>query len=125
MGPRWHVRVAARTGAGPRIRGEASPTPDREPSCMGGPGPHAYRGGHGPLRPVSRRACPAVPPRPVVAAGLEPGPLPGRGDPGAARRTAPGDLGPAGQAPVAVASSVPRRRVPRGATAHRDPAAPA
>src|ERR1039457_1760254 len=140
MGPRWHVRVAARTGAGPRIRGEASPTPDREPSCMGGPGPHAYRGGHGHLRPVSRPASPAVPPRPVVAAGLEPGPVPGRGHPGAALRAAHRGapvvvvhhpvMGRFPWAPelgegVAGTAAPPDDRVPRGAGVHPDPAAPA
>src|ERR1017187_776040 len=140
MGPRWHVRVAARTGAGPRIGGEASPTPDREPSCMGGPGPHAYRGGHGHLRPVSRRADPAVPPRPVVAAGLEPRPVPGRGHPGAALRAAHRGapvvvvhhpvMGRFPWAPelgegVAGTAAPPDDRVPRGAGVHRDPAAPA
>src|ERR1035441_155015 len=140
MGPRWHVRVAARTGVKPRIGGGASPTPDRELSGMGGPGPHAYRGGHGHLRPVSRRADPAVPPRPVVAAGLEPGPVPGRGHPGAALRAAHRGapvvvvhhpvMGRFPWAPelgegVAGTAAPPDDRVPRGAGVHRDPAAPA
>ena len=53
MGPRWHGRMAARTGPGPRLRGGASTTPNREPSCMGGPGLRAYGGSHGHLRPTS------------------------------------------------------------------------
>jgi hypothetical protein len=78
------------------------------------------------------------PPRPVVAAGLAPGPLPGRRNPGAGGRAAPrsglgrqslpsaGSAG-AGDMGEAVAASAPRPGlgVHRAAAAHPDAPAPA
>ena len=123
--PGWRIRAAARSGPETRIRGVASTTPDRELRWMGGPGPRAYRGRHDHLRPASRRADPAVPPRPVVAARLEPGPVPGRGHPGAACPATPRGLGLVGQAQGGVVACPPGSRISRGTAAHGDPATPA
>src|SRR5579863_9985825 len=83
---RCHDQVAGHTDPDPRIGGEASTTIDGETRYMGRPGPLAYGGWHGHHpRPAPEDGA-SLPPRPVVAARLEPGPLPGRRRPGPARR---------------------------------------
>src|SRR6516165_4260739 len=106
---------------------------------MGIPAPVPYRGSYGRPRPASGRTRP-VPPGAVVSAGLGPGPLPGRGNPGAARRgvrrdglvlrgqlaaaVVPGGVaGEMGEA-VAAAAIHPGGRLPRGAGPHPDAPAP-
>ena len=126
--PGWRIRAAGRSGLGLRIRGEASSTPEREPSWMGGPARHAHTvEAMVTVRPARTARRPAVPPRPVVAAGLEPGPVPGRADPGAARRRSScWSLSSLARPTTRLwPFCAPSSRVPRGAAAHRDPPPPA
>jgi hypothetical protein len=103
---------------------------------MGRPGRVAYRGRHGYPRPASGPARPLVRPPPVVATGLAPGPVAGRGHPGSAPRAARGggrqrrvlasSAGGAELDPgVADPAAQPGGRVLRGPGAHRDAEVPA
>src|SRR5580692_2461030 len=111
--------AADRIGPYPPIGGGASTTPGGEPWGMGRSGPGAYGGIHGHPRPAATRIHPMAPHRPVVTGGLAPGTLPGRGDPGAARRAA--RAGSAGRGPAVEFEWVPAvlaRRSPEGDAAH-------
>src|SRR5215470_1436954 len=89
----------------------------------------AYRWTHDHRGPAARGDRKRVPPRPVVAARVEPGSLPGRRNPGTARRAAhPVGLGPLERAVVvlvvvSMAGVVDgtRGHVPADARAHQGP----
>ena len=112
-------RAAARSGAGPRIRGAPNTTPTVNPAAWACP-----------ARPptveamttvIQERAapCPAVPPHPVATAYPGPRPLPGGRTRGAGRQAAysghPGPRGPAvGVMRTAAVAAVAAWRTERG-----------